>query len=340
MAIKGYLSEINFVELLKVVSNYNGKLRVWNITDNKQYECFFYNQSVISLNFCGKSVTAREVVNDVFFELLTDCKSYYAFEDDSSLPEHNSPIVSVDELLDFSVFETPEANDDLLPHIHTKFETVNKFDFVLQGELADFWRDSIKLLHKGCSGYDLCIELGLEERLVRQNLYKLRTTGLIKPVRMFNAANSLAKSRIIKQNSVNFANKINNGQQIRPVINGKAASVNRDVIPPDFLLKERQPLPLPETDLFVGNISQVQNPPAAHSINWQENQSFTEAEVSENSSDIQFSLNEFSVAAHSVNISTSGPDTANEQSETDNESLLPPKRSSLIKRMLNSLFRG
>lgn len=344
MAIKGYLSEIAFVELLKVVGNYNGKLRVWNLTDSKQYECFFYNRSVIYLNFCGKSVTADELVKDVFFELLTDCKSYYAFENDSASPADAVPLVSVKELLDFSVFETAEANDDLLPHIETRFETVTKSDLDLQGELAGFWRDSLKLLHKGCSGYDLCIELGLEERLVRQNLYRLRTGGLIKPMRAFKAADSLAKSRILKQSSGSFVNGHSNGHPPLPrSAQYRPPSFPQNVIPPDFLLKEPQPLPLPEDDLLVSNnLPPVQNSAVNNSLYLQDNQSFADVKDSESLSDhsLQVSVDELPTAVHAANFSTNSPNTASEKLQTGNKTLLPPKRTSLIKRMLDSLFRG
>ena len=275
MAIKGYLGEVTFVELLKVVSKYNGLLRLWDFTGNKQYECFFYRQSVIYLKLCGTPVTEKELVKDVFFELLTECKCYYSFEKAPVVPEHDSPIVSVSELLDFSVFEMDEPIDEFLPHINTRFESADKVDFDLQGDLGDFWRDSLKFLHKGCSGYDLCVELGLEERSVRQNLYRLRTTGLIKPVRKFKPAHSLKKPRRLKQNSGDFVNDASDAQ-------------NKQVL--------------------------------------------IEKEVSENSflANVRVPVEDFPVAAGAVN----------EAPPSENKTLAPAKRSSLLRRMLNSLFRG
>lgn len=215
MAIKGYLSEITFTELLKIISNYNGKLIVWNFKENKQYECFFYDQAVIYLNFCGNAVLSEESVKDVFLELLTDDKSYYAFQDEKFPEAARAPIVSVKNLMDLSLFETPEADDELLPHLYTRFETVNKGEFEIQGNLAEFWKDADRLLHKGCSGYDICIELGLEEKTVRQNLYKLRTSGLIKPVRMFNASNTLLKAGRTKQDLGRLAGKLGGARSVQ-----------------------------------------------------------------------------------------------------------------------------
>ena len=123
MTIKGYLGEINFVEILKIVGKLSGRLIIWNFTERKQYECFFYDNSILYLSLSGQRVQTKEAAKELFFELLTDNQSYYAFQDEKPSAELNTALVSVAEVLDFTLFEKPagETNDELLPHIDTKF---------------------------------------------------------------------------------------------------------------------------------------------------------------------------------------------------------------------------
>lgn len=214
MTIKGYLSDITFVELLRVIGNHNGRLVIWNFDEKKQYECFLSDNSVIYLNFCGQAISEYEPAKNMFLELNGDKKSYYAFQADSFSASLNKPIILVKRLMNFLLTENVEPDENLLPNAHTRFETVNKVDVAVEGEQAQFWKDSIDLLHKGCSASEICEQLGLPEKNVRQNLYKLRMNGLIKPMRMFNAGNSFARARAARQEANRFAESSNAAQQI------------------------------------------------------------------------------------------------------------------------------
>lgn len=210
MAIKGYLNDIKFVEVLRIIGKHNGRLGIWNFSEGKQYECFFQDAKIIYLNFNGVNIQNVDELKKVILDLSSDDKSYYAFQNDTA-PVYTPPIISVSELLEYSLSQTVGSfnNEDDLPNLQTKFETVNKLNFPLQGELEDFWNKSIGMLHEGCSGYDICNAFNYSEREVQEALYKLRTTGLIKPVRVFKAVNPALRTKMLSRNLNRIANRNN-----------------------------------------------------------------------------------------------------------------------------------
>lgn len=369
MTIKGYLSDITFVELLKVIGNHNGRLVIWNFDEKKQYECFLCDNSVIYLNFSGQVISEIESAKKIFLELNADKKSYYAFQADSFSASLNNPIISVGKLLNYLLIESTDADENLLPNIHTRFETVNKVDFTLEGEQAEFWKDSIELLHKGCSASEICEKFALPEKAVRQNLYKLRMTGLIKPVRMFNAANSSARSKAARQSLSRIAGNANGAQQTannnasssatqsetaaasngamwqnayqnnsypqkpQPFIKENTApSFEAENIPtPDFLIQDETPIVLTET---TSASKPAHNPPFAQ-VEPAATQNFSLNNIQVPVGDVQTASNQ------SVNIVTNTSNGFQKEENVNTDyNAAPVSRIGMLKRMLGSLFKN
>lgn len=369
MTIKGYLSDINFVELLRVIGNHNGRLVIWNFDEKKQYECFLSDNSVIYLNFCGRVISEYESAKNMFLELNADKKSYYAFQADSFSASLNKPIILVKRLMNFLLTENVEPDENLLPNAHTRFETVNKADVAVEGEQAQFWKDSSNLLHKGCSASEICEQLGLPEKTVRQNLYKLRMNGLIKPMRMFNAGNSFARARAARQESNRFAGSLNAAQQIAdkkassPVTQEENASSSDSAMwqnayengsypkqqPPlsEPVLKENHAsIPAPETiptpDFLVQDETPVVLTDAKSAYNLPLAQAEPTAIQNSSLNNIQVPFGDAQTSSsQSVNIVTN---TSNgfqkEENHNDDYNTAPVGRIGMLKRMLGSLFKS
>lgn len=192
MIIKGYLTEISFVELLKIISKHDGRLGIWNFEDKIQYECFFFDKKVVYFNVNKWNITDIAEIKKVVLEICADKKSYYAFQSNVEVPNFTEPVTTVEQLLNFSLShnENEENIQSNLPNLQTKFETVNKVSFPVEGELEQFWNETVNILHQGCSGREICDQFNYSEKEVREALYKLRTIGLIKPFRAFKFNNS------------------------------------------------------------------------------------------------------------------------------------------------------
>lgn len=367
MTIKGYLSDITFVELLKIIGKQNGRLVIWNFDEKKQYECFILDKSVIYLNFSGQVVSEIESAKKIFLELNADKKSYYAFQADSFSSSMNKPIISIGKLLNVLLVESAEADENLLPNLHTRFETVNKDEFVVDVEQAEFWKDSIQLLHKGCSASEICEQFGLPENTVRQNLYKLRMNGLIKPVRMFNAGNSFARSRAARQNLSRIAGNLNSAQQTAsenaasPVMQGENASSSNDTMWQNAYEngsypKQQQPFPQPTLKENSALSLEPENIPTPDFLIQDEtpivlteskagyNSPFAQAEplAVQNSSlnNIQVPVGDAQTSSNqSVNIVTNTSNGFQKEENTDYNTA-PVGRLGMLKRMLGSLFKN
>ncbi|MEZ5425717.1 MAG: hypothetical protein R2747_05590 [Pyrinomonadaceae bacterium] len=187
MIIKGYLTEISFIELLRIISKYDGRLGIWNFDDRKQIESFFLNKQVVYFNVNKRNIVDLEEIKSFVNELCLDKKSYYAFQTNAVAPDFKETITTVEQLINFSL---SQGNENEIPEIHlpnlqTKFETVNKVSTVIEGELEGFWNKTVDLLHNGCSGEDILNQFDFSEKEVQESLYKLRTKGLIKTFRAF-----------------------------------------------------------------------------------------------------------------------------------------------------------
>lgn len=228
MSIKGYLNEIKFVELLRLIAKSEGRLGIWNFGESKQYECFIQNNQILYLNFSGKDVTDLDEAKSLFAELLSDNNSYFAFNNDRVSNFPRQPLISLSELLEFTLSRSVSKMDsnDELPNLQTRFETVSKSFTPVEGELEEFWKNCVWMLHEGCSGDDICNKFTYSPREVQENLYRLRVKGLIKPVRVFKPINAGFKKSLITQNLRKIANK--NSVVAAGVVEDKTLQINVD----------------------------------------------------------------------------------------------------------------
>lgn len=202
MSTKGYLADIEFIELLRIISKHDGKLGIWHFESRRQFDFFFKERNLIYLLSNGNQIKGLEEIQKIVESLVPDRQSYYAFQKELPPIPGLASIISVKELLS-SVLQSKspvEYNDEVLPNAHTRFESVNKAFTPLKGELGTFWEDCFHLLVRGSSIEQIAAKLNIDIDEARRNFHKLRVVGMVKPVRAFSASTISSQMSDLRSN--------------------------------------------------------------------------------------------------------------------------------------------
>jgi hypothetical protein len=187
MAIVGNLSELPFEEIVTVIGNRCGKLTLRKLPNKRQYTLHLWSGSLQALLVDGRPAADAVEAQDHFAELIECQDGDFRFE--KTHPEELAACFSlpVQHLLLNGAATADEirAYRDSLPHPETRFRLAKWTEIRIDGDLCHFLTRAGRLLTHGTSACDVAAHFNFNLEQVRFRFYKLRTLGVIEPVRAF-----------------------------------------------------------------------------------------------------------------------------------------------------------
>ncbi len=186
MAIFGDLADFPFVEVIAMLEQQQGVLFLENIGRFSKLELHLSNDRL-------KRIIADETViydmystTNLLLKIAHLRQGNFEFRASKTHTDSPSPLnIKLKELLLRLTVLDDEWQSHLadLPDIETRFVAGNQELIWLEGELQTFWIFVEPLVKQGVTAQDLVLRFHLEPRSTQLNLYKLRTLGLIRPLR-------------------------------------------------------------------------------------------------------------------------------------------------------------
>ncbi len=171
-----------------MVGRSTGRFTIWNTTSEHYYELHIDEGMLTALLINHEPIEDIFPLRDRMAELLKLAAGEFEFEnlDGSLLLCHHD--LAIDGLLlsGLAAMNEVEAHRSQFPNPQTVFRTRNGKEPWLTGELHDFWECSGQLLGEGASAERIAQQTSASIDQVLLCLYKLRTAGLIAPVRAFH----------------------------------------------------------------------------------------------------------------------------------------------------------
>lgn len=187
MAIFGSLEELPVPEILSMLGQRSGHLKVWDLPDDKRCDLYIDKGKLKALRVNGRRIQEVFEVREEMVSLLSTKRG--SFEFDRCAPEalQQGLDASIQKLL----LSAATAIDEIAAYRNnfadprTRFQMLTTFDTWTDQELAHFWERAEPALKQGASADELADTLAMNLEQVQLILYKLRSLGVIEPVRQF-----------------------------------------------------------------------------------------------------------------------------------------------------------
>lgn len=187
MAIFGSLDELPIPEILSMLGQRSGHLKVWDLPDDKRCDLYLDKGKLKALRINGRKVQEVFEVREEMVSLLSTKHGSFEFDRCAPAALQQGLNVSVQQLL----LSAATAIDEIAAYRNnfadprTRFQMLTSFDTWTDQELAHFWERAESTLIEGASAYELADMLAISLEQVQLILYKLRSLGVIEPVRQF-----------------------------------------------------------------------------------------------------------------------------------------------------------
>jgi len=197
VAIFGSLEELPIPEVLSMLGQRSGHLKVWDLPDDKRCDLYIDKGRLKALRINGRRVREVFEVREEMVSLISTQNG--AFEFDRCSPEvmQQGVDISIQQML----LSAATAIDEIAAYRNnfadprTRFQMLTTFDTWTDQTLARFWERAEQSLMHGASASELAESLDMNLEQVQLILYKLRSLGIIEPVREFRKQ---AKARTVQ----------------------------------------------------------------------------------------------------------------------------------------------
>jgi hypothetical protein len=187
MAIFGSLDELPIPEILSMLGQRSGHLKVWDLPDDKRCDLYIDKGKLKALRINGRKVQEVFEVREEMVSLLSTTRGSFEFDRCAPKALQQGLNVSIQQLL----LSAATAIDEIAAYRNnfadprTRFQMLTSFDTWTDQELAHFWERAESTLMEGASAQELADMLAISLEQVQLTLYKLRSLGIIEPVRQF-----------------------------------------------------------------------------------------------------------------------------------------------------------
>ena len=186
MAIFGSLTEFPFLEVISMLRSRSGVLHFRNLRPYESLELDLQAGQLQRLTVDGVAIFDAGMARSYLLEISDQRVGDFEFRKSHDLSAPQSPlnIVVTDALRSGACSDSLHIPEAHLPDPQTRFTpTAAAHSAQLEDELRSFWVKARPLLSRGSSAEQLARELQLELRVAQVALYKLRTSGAIRPAR-------------------------------------------------------------------------------------------------------------------------------------------------------------
>lgn len=189
MAIFGNLADMALPDVLTMVGRGTGRFMLTNTSSRHDYELHLDKGMLNALLVDSDPVQDIFQLRNRMTELLNLSGGEFEFDKLPAAFLLSHYALSIDMLLlsALSALDEVAAYRPHLPDSQTVFLIQPSKEAWLEGDLLEFWECSNHLLAQGASAEKIAEQTSLFTDHVLLCLYKLRTTGLIAPVRAFQS---------------------------------------------------------------------------------------------------------------------------------------------------------
>lgn len=187
MAIFGYLTDMPLPDVLSMVGRSSGRFTVWNCPNGKNYELHLSQGLLCAMLVDSTPVEDVFQIRNRMVELMNMRTGEFEFQKQSASGLLSNFSISIDTLLlsSLAALDEMEAYRSFFASSRTVFTIVPTREAWLEGDLLEFWETCYPLLENGASAETIAQATNIYLDNILLALYKLRTAGLIAPVRAF-----------------------------------------------------------------------------------------------------------------------------------------------------------
>jgi len=174
-------------DVLTMAGRGTGRFVIWNHPSEKSFHIYLKSGQLNAFSVDQKPVKDVLKVKGWIVELMASKEGDFAFERMQPVSWNEDFNLPVDQIIASSLAEigNMETFKEHLPSLETVFEPVYGVTVWLEPDLEEFWEKSKDFLAKSTSGNELVQVTSFTPDQVQHCLYKLRSSGLIKPLRAF-----------------------------------------------------------------------------------------------------------------------------------------------------------
>lgn len=188
MAIFGNVTDMPLPDVLTMVGRSTGRFIVSQTSCGHAYELHLDRGMLIAL------IVDQEPIGDIFqvHNRMVELMNLHAGDFEFEKQEVSSLMLQFNLSIEMLLLSSLAALDELeayrsrLPNNQTIFQILPSKEAWLEGDLLEFWECSYNLLAEGTSAEKIAERTSLFIDHVLLCLYKLRTAGIIAPVRAFS----------------------------------------------------------------------------------------------------------------------------------------------------------
>jgi hypothetical protein len=222
----GSLSEFSFLEIINMIQQRTGVLRVTQTAAQRVLECAMENGRLRALRLDFKVVTDEEEAKTVLLEIAAERQGDFVFHRRPLEQSQKQFFIAVTELLSKStVLDDLFQESDQLPNAQTRFMSVNHYAGDLTYDLQLFWQRAHSLLARGASAEEITDALTLDQNKVRMQLQGLRIAGAIRPVRRIEEESAQRQQNVPQPNTAqpSTTQPFSQPAEQRPFITGRSS---------------------------------------------------------------------------------------------------------------------
>jgi len=205
MAIFGNFSDMPLPEVLSVVGRGSGQFVIVNHPSGSPIELHIHNGIMMAMQVAGRMLDDVLAVRGHILTLIKVPEGEFEFRK-APLEELQQQIqVPLDQLFlsCLSSLDEIEAYQEHFPNAYTFFELADRKETVwLDGELEEFVERNRKGLSIGISSHLISQQTQMNLDQVRLYFFKLRSAGVLRPVRKAASVRNQANSQVIRPSNI------------------------------------------------------------------------------------------------------------------------------------------
>lgn len=184
MPLSGNLKELPFPEVLRLLRDQTGTLRIVDKMSGDRFSFDFSQGKLVSASDADRPIPDALALHSVIQRLAENEWAAFVFEENHTGLLSGPLSIPVDQILlsSLAAVRSPERYAAFLPHPEARFCAVEETTPWLAGDLLAFWVSAERLLRSGASANEIVAALGISLPQILLDLYKLRLAGVVMPL--------------------------------------------------------------------------------------------------------------------------------------------------------------
>ncbi len=184
MPFSGNLKELPFPEVLRLLGDRTGTLRIVDKNAGYRFSFLFSGGKLVSASDADQPILDTLELHSVIQRLSENEWASFAFEENRAGELSGHWTIPIEQILlsSLAAVRSPERFSAYLPHPGARFRAAAETTPWLAGDLLAFWVTAERLLRSGSSANEIANTLLMPLPQVLLELFKLRLAGVIVPL--------------------------------------------------------------------------------------------------------------------------------------------------------------